>query len=200
MSSGEENNVVGTIELTKTTSLVFSVRPWKGRMLAHVRKFVSGPKYTGPTKSGLAMAGDAVVSVIEALARLKSDVPGAQEKQFARIHKGGDIDIVVLNSRDCPSLLVNSGGNRRPWIQFELRGRKNVFAIGARVKIRMGDVTLVKEVSSSGSYAGVNDLRVHFGLGDRETVDQVEVRWPTGKKTVLENVPARKLHRIEEPR
>ena len=91
----EADSVIGTIQLTRTTSLVFSVRPWKGRMLAHVRKFVSGEKYEGPTKSGLAMGGDVLVSVIDALTRLKADAPGAKEKQFAKVHKAGDTDIIV---------------------------------------------------------------------------------------------------------
>lgn len=64
-------------------------------MLAHVRKFVSGGKYEGPTKSGLAMSGDVLVSVIEALTRLNAEVPGMEEKQFARVRKGGDIDVVI---------------------------------------------------------------------------------------------------------
>jgi len=91
----EADSVVGTIQLTRTTSLVFSVRPWKGRMLAHVRKFVASEKYEGPTKSGMAMGGEVLMSVIDALTRLKADVPGAKEKQFARVHKAGDIDIVI---------------------------------------------------------------------------------------------------------
>lgn len=93
--AGETDNVIGSIQLTPSTSLVFSVRPWKGRMFAHIRKFVAGAKYEGPTKAGLAMGGDVLVSVIEALTGLQAEVPGAQEKQFAKIHKGGDTDIVV---------------------------------------------------------------------------------------------------------
>ena len=93
--TGETDNVVGTIQLTHSTSLVFSVQPWKGRMLAHVRKFVSGAKYEGPTKSGLAMAGEVLVSVIDVLTRLKAEVPGAEEKQFAKVHKNSGIDIVI---------------------------------------------------------------------------------------------------------
>jgi hypothetical protein len=91
----DTNNVVGTIQLTHSTRLVFSVRPWKGRMLAHVRKFVSGAKYEGPTKAGLTMGGDVLGSVIDALIRLQMEVPSAEERQFAKVHKGGDTDIVI---------------------------------------------------------------------------------------------------------
>ena len=64
-------------------------------MLAHIRKFVSGSKYEGPTKAGFAMAGDVLVSVIEALNHLKAEAPGVDEKQFAKLHKSGDIEIVI---------------------------------------------------------------------------------------------------------
>jgi hypothetical protein len=64
-------------------------------MLAHVRKFVSGAKYEGPTKAGLVMGGDVLMSVIEVLTRLRAEVPGAENKQFAKVHKGGDTDIIV---------------------------------------------------------------------------------------------------------
>lgn len=93
MSSAE--NVVGTVELHATARLVFSVQPWQGRMLASVRKFVSTAKYEGPTKSGFTMAGEVLVSVVEALLRLQSHIPGNQEKVFAKIAKRGEVEIVV---------------------------------------------------------------------------------------------------------
>ena len=115
--SGETDNVVGTVELTHSTRLVFSVQPWKGRMLAHVRKFVSTPKYEGPTKAGLAMGGDVLVSVIEALTRLKEEVPGPEERRFAQLPKRGDTDIVVTvippdNRKALPSVDVREYVNK----------------------------------------------------------------------------------------
>lgn len=104
----EADSVIGTIQLTRTTSLVFSVRPWKGRALAHVRKFVSGEKYEGPTKSGMAMGGDVLMSVIEALTRLKAEAPGAKEAQFATVQKARDTSIIVtVIPPDDPKALPN---------------------------------------------------------------------------------------------
>lgn len=93
--NNETDSIIGTIQLTQSTSLVFSVRPWKGRMLANVRKFVSGSKYEGPTKAGLAMVGDVLVSVIGALTQLRAEVPEAEEKQFAKIRKSAGTEIVI---------------------------------------------------------------------------------------------------------
>ncbi len=91
----ETDSVIGTIQLTRTASLVFSVQPWKGRMLAHVRKFVAGEKYEGPTKAGMAMGGDLLISVIDALTRLRAEAPGAKEKQFAKLRKAQSTYIAV---------------------------------------------------------------------------------------------------------
>jgi hypothetical protein len=118
---------------------------------------------------------------------------------FGDIDNDGDVDIVVSNSREQPSLLVNEGGNRASWIQIELRGKKNIFAIGARVTVEAGGASQVAEVRSGGSYASQNDLRLHFGLGSSARAERVTVRWPEGKTQVIEGLEARKLHRITEP-
>lgn len=93
MSSAE--NVVGTVELHASARLVFSVAPWQGRMLASIRKFVSTASYEGPTKSGLAMSGEVLVGVLEALDRLQAHIPGNREEQFARVPKSGEVDVVI---------------------------------------------------------------------------------------------------------
>jgi hypothetical protein len=86
---------LGTIELSASTRLVFTIGRWKGRQLANVRKHVASARYTGPTKSGLAMTGNIVVALAEALTRLRAEIPGTQQITFARIPKGGGSDIVV---------------------------------------------------------------------------------------------------------
>ena len=118
---------------------------------------------------------------------------------FGDIDNDGDIDIVVSNSRARPSLLINDGGNRKSWIQLELRGNKNIYAIGARVKVHASGIVWLGEVHSTASYASQDDLRLHFGLGDLEKVDRVEIRWPTGKTSVVKDLKARQVHRINEP-
>ena len=123
----ETDNVVGTVELTHSTSLVFSLRPWKGRMLAHVRKFVSGPQYEGPTKAGLVMEGGVLVSVIKALTRLKEEVPGPEEKRFAQLHKRGNTDIVVTvippdNLKALPSVDVREHVNNASYTGLTKKG------------------------------------------------------------------------------
>lgn len=86
---------VGTIELSSSSRLVFTVSWWKGRQYANVRKHVDSSRYSGPTKSGLAMLGDILVALIECLERLNAEVPGAEQMTFARMPKRDDSEIVV---------------------------------------------------------------------------------------------------------
>jgi len=98
----------------------------------------------------------------------------------------GDLDLVVLNSREAPTLLRNmdretGGGNH--WCRLRLRGRTgNRGAVGARVRLVSGDLAQVDAVRAGRGYQGHFGTRLHFGLGGRTAVDTVVVRWPGGRE------------------
>src|SRR5437764_1052338 len=95
----------------------------------------------------------------------------------------GDMDALVLNMNDPPSLLRNDGGSLQNWIKIKLIGTKcNRTAIGARVRVITGKHAQMDEVHSGTSVMSQSDLRLHFGLGEFQTVDLIEVRWPTTQK------------------
>jgi hypothetical protein len=95
----------------------------------------------------------------------------------------GDVDVVVLNMNDPPSLLRNDGGNKNNWIALKLIGSTcNRTAIGTRVRVVTGSHAQIDEVHSGGSVMSQSDLRLHFGLGAAKMVDSIEVRWPTTQK------------------
>ena len=132
--------------------------------------------------------------------------PGISERfssrgaAFGDYDNDGDIDVLVLNLNDLPSLLRNDGGNKQNWIKIKLIGTKcNRTAIGARVRVLTGDHVQMDEVHSGSSVMSQGDLRLHFGLGKNETVDVIEVKWPTtGKLERFTKVKANQILTIKE--
>lgn len=118
---------------------------------------------------------------------------------FADLDNDGDIDAVIANSRQQPTILRNETNGGNHWLQLRLHGSKsNRDGVGARVRVVTGSLTQTKEVHSGRGYQSHFGLRLHFGLGRQETVDRVEVRWPQGGSSVLENVEADRLVDIYE--
>jgi hypothetical protein len=102
---------------------------------------------------------------------------------FGDYDNDGDVDILVLNMNDPPSLLRNDGGNKNNWIKVKLLGTQcNRTAIGARVQVVTGKHSQMDEVHSGTSVMSQSDLRLHFGLGQAKKVDLLEVKWPTTQK------------------
>jgi enediyne biosynthesis protein E4 len=102
---------------------------------------------------------------------------------FGDYDNDGDLDALILNLNDLPSLLRNDGGNNQNWIKIKLVGAKcNRTAIGARVRVVTGKHIQMDEVHSGDSVMSQSDLRLHFGLGKLESVDLIEVKWPTTQK------------------
>jgi hypothetical protein len=118
---------------------------------------------------------------------------------FGDIANNGNVDIVVLNVGEPPSLLLNTNKSPNHRVLFHLVGTKsNRAAIGARVTIHAGGMTQFDEVRGGGSYLSQNDLRLHFGLSSVAKIDWVEVRWPTGKTENFKDVVADKIYTITE--
>jgi enediyne biosynthesis protein E4 len=118
---------------------------------------------------------------------------------FGDIFNTGNIDVVLVNVGEPPTLLLNQNASPNHRVLFKLVGTKsNRAAIGARVTIRAASVRQIAEVRGGNSYLSQNDLRLHFGLGKSTKIDSVEIRWPSGKIEALENVPADAIYTIIE--
>jgi enediyne biosynthesis protein E4 len=115
------------------------------------------------------------------------------------IDNDGDLDLVVTNNGQTADVLRNEGGNRRNALMVHLVGtRSNRDAVGARIRVTTGARTQIREVKAGSSYLGQNDLRQHFGLDAATRADRIEVRWPSGRNEVVENVAANQIVTIRE--
>ena len=118
---------------------------------------------------------------------------------FGDMDNDGDIDVVVSNLKDTPTLLRNDGGNVSQWLTVKLIGTHcNRDAIGARVTVVSGDLTQMREVKSGSGYLSQNDLRLHFGLGAATSVGTLTVRWLCGRVQTLQDVEANQVFVISE--
>ena len=117
---------------------------------------------------------------------------------FGDFDNDGDVDILIVNQNEAPSLLRNDLAGNRHWVKVKLTGTEsNRSAIGARVTVHYGGKMQAQEVMGQSSYLSVNDSRLHFGLGTVSSVD-IDVRWPTGKTETFAKVEADRLIYITE--
>jgi hypothetical protein len=100
---------------------------------------------------------------------------------FGDYDNDGDIDALVINMNDRPTLLRNDTTSANHWITLRLIGSKsNRDGIGARVRIDTGKRRQTTFVRGDGSYMSHSDTRAHFGLAEATRVDRVEIKWPSG--------------------
>jgi enediyne biosynthesis protein E4 len=117
---------------------------------------------------------------------------------FGDFDNDGDIDVLIMNRNEPPSLLRNDAPPGNRWIKIRLEGtRSNRSAIGARVLAHYSGKVQAQAVTSQISYLSVNDPRLHFGLGSATTAD-VEIFWPSGAKENYPGLAAGQLHTIKE--
>jgi len=131
--------------------------------------------------------------------------PALQVPQVSRgvavgdLFNDGNMGAVVENLVGKPMILRPEGGPPNHWISFQLEGVKsNRLALNARVKAIAGDLVQLGEVLSGGSYLSQHDLRIHFGLGKHDHLEQAEILWPNGKKELLTNLAADRFYIVRE--
>ncbi len=112
----------------------------------------------------------------------------------------GDVDLFIMNLNDTPTLLRNDSEVDHHWLGLRLVGVEGRIAIGAEVRVRAGGSEQVREVHRGYSFQAQNDPRLLFGLGPAAEVEQVEIRWPSGRRQVLQGLPTgRYVEVVERP-
>jgi hypothetical protein len=110
----------------------------------------------------------------------------------------GRLDLMVNNFNDRPYYFKNQFP-RRHYIAFRLRGTtSNRDAVGALVKLHLGEGVMVRQVHATGGYLSQSSKTLHFGLGDAEKIDRAEIHWPSGLVETIESPEFDRLHQIDE--
>jgi hypothetical protein len=117
---------------------------------------------------------------------------------FGDFDNDGDVDVLVMNMNEPPSLLRNDVSGGGHWLKVLLVGVKtNRSAIGSRVIAQYGSRRQAQEVTAQSSFYSANDRRLHFGLGS-ETAADLTIRWTNGATETIPNVAANQLVTIRE--
>ncbi len=131
--------------------------------------------------------------------------PAIQIPQVSRglavgdLFNDGHLEIVVENLEGEPMILRTEGGPHNHWISLQLEAAKgSPLALNARLRATAGDLVQQDEVRSGGSYLSQSDLRIHFGLGNHEKLDKLEIFWPSGKVETLTNLAADHFYTLKE--
>ena len=117
------------------------------------------------------------------------------------IDNDGNLDLVVFNAAEPPSVFLNETRNSNHRMLLRLIGVKsNRGAIGARVRVTAPTMSQIDEVRAGGSYNSTNDTRLHFGLGKDAIISSLEIGWPSGLQQEFSQLPADAIYEITEGR
>ena len=120
---------------------------------------------------------------------------------LADLSNRGVLDVIVANQNQAAIVYRNQPDTAHHWIAFKLVAtRSNRSAIGTEVVLEASGLTQRRIVDGGMGFASQNDRRLHFGLGKREWVDRVVIRWPSGTQQVLSHIAADQFHTVTEPR
>ena len=99
----------------------------------------------------------------------------------------GRVDVYKTNINAPNEMLRNTLDSMNRWVGLRLKGTvSNPDGVGALVTVRAGNLTQVKPVLVGTGYLGSHSKVLHFGLGDRDAIDAIEIRWPSG---LVQDVP-----------
>ncbi len=111
----------------------------------------------------------------------------------------GDIDFAINVRGDYPELLRNDGGNANNWLTVNLVGTKsNRDGLGSTLRLASEGFTQVKQAKGGMSYMSASDPRIHFGLGKRNSIESLQITWPSGQVEHISKVPINQIITVKE--
>jgi hypothetical protein len=120
---------------------------------------------------------------------------------FGDIDNDGRVDAVVTVLNGAIQLFHNVSNRNNHWVILKLVGTKsNRMGIGAQIRITTEDgLAQWNEATTAVGYASSSDSRVHFGLGANRHLKDIEIRWPSGTKQVIQHAEVDRILILREP-
>ncbi|MEP6540238.1 MAG: CRTAC1 family protein [Bryobacteraceae bacterium] len=169
-----------------------------GNVYPEIERFVPAYPHKTPRAVFRNLGGGKFEELIEQAGPGVAAVHSSRGCAFGDFDNDGDVDILIVNMNEPPSLLRNDVTGKNHWLKVKLIGvQSNRSAIGARVTAKYGGKVQAQEVLAQSSFYSASDPRLHFGLGSATTAD-LEIRWPNGAKEVLNKVPVDRILKIQE--
>lgn len=170
-----------------------------GHVYPEVERVNSRYPYKGPRLLFRNLGNGKFVNVTEDCGSGLNALHSSRGCAFGDFDNDGDMDVLVMNINEPPSLLRADLKSDHHWLKIKLFGtQSNRTAIGARVRVKCGPHWQAQQVESQSSYYSVNDFRLHFGLGQAPKADLLEVRWPNGDIEAFHDVAGDRLVHIRE--
>jgi len=176
-----------------------------GHLEEEIHKIQASQRYRQPAQlfwnaEGAGQHGFLVVPPEKAGTDLFQPIVG-RGSAFADIDGDGDLDVVLTQVNGPPLLLRNDQQLGHHWLRLKLTGTKgNRDAIGAWVRVRVGNRTLSRQVMPTRSYLSQSELPLTIGLGSAIKPDAIEIIWPDGSKQEVESFSSDKLMQVEQTR
>ena len=114
---------------------------------------------------------------------------GSRSSVLFDLDDDGDLDIVTLELNDAPQVLVSNLARRAEihYVKVKLVGTdSNRDGLGATVEVVAGGRSFTKYHDGKSGYLSQSSLPLYFGLGSATEIDRIEVRWPSGRRQILE--------------
>lgn len=113
----------------------------------------------------------------------------------------GRVDVLAVSQNAPAQLLHNRVNNGHHWVSLATKGsQSNRNGVGARFEIKAGGTRRVAAVRAGSSFLSTSDRRIYCGLGAAIKVDEIVIKWPSGRREVLKNLAADTFYTITEGR